>query len=98
MASQPQVAANIDGYLNPPSSFNQPSYGEYAVNSETGALVSVDGEELLIPAGFTKLLAQPRKCGDHYAELVGLPRSFAGHGPTRGDAIKLAISRAGGAK
>lgn len=93
--SETELAAKeIDGLLVPPPEPNQPSYGSYNLNSQVARLVSIEGVEVIIPAGFNRLLLQPRQCGDFYAELEGRPRSFGHHGPTRAAAIKGVAAKA----
>lgn len=93
MATAATEAKNADSYLTPGTSPNSSSYGELYLNADAATLISVDGVELLVPEGFNKLLLQPRKCGDFYAELDG-PISVASFAKTRPDAIRAAIKRA----
>ena len=92
MAKEHQ-ARDISENLMPPPELMSASYGEFHLNENTDTLVSVDGEEILIPNGFTKILVQPRRCGDFYAELVG-KRGFSAFDENRANAVNLVAQKA----
>jgi len=92
MATAPTTPKVLDSYLERDG---VRSYGSYQLNPSAEMLAGLDGEEVLVPSGFNELVVQPRMCGDFYAGLFGVRRSFASTGATRIEAVRGVIARAG---